>query len=100
MTRGSPDGQGDALRHAAIAGAGIVLQPEDAPADALAAGWLKPVLPAWSFRSTPMRLVYAPDRRPTARLRSAIEFLIERFGVGRPSRAPREGGWAGIAFVG
>jgi DNA-binding transcriptional LysR family regulator len=30
--------QGDALRHAAIAGAGIVLQPEDALADALAAG--------------------------------------------------------------
>lgn len=72
---------GDALRHAAIAGAGIVLQPEDALADALAAGWLRPVLPDWSFRPTPIHLVYAPDRRPTAKLRSAIDFLVERFGA-------------------
>jgi DNA-binding transcriptional LysR family regulator len=74
---------GDALRHAAIAGAGIVLQPEDALADALAAGALLPVLPSWSFRPTPMHLVYAPDRRPTAKLRSAIDFLVHRFGTGR-----------------
>lgn len=72
--------QGDALRHAAIAGAGIVLQPEDALADALAAGSLRPVLPQWSFRETPMHLVYRQDRRPTAKLRSAIEFLTARFG--------------------
>ena len=82
--------QGDALRHAAIAGAGIVLQPEDALADALAAGWLRPVLPAWSFRPTPMHLVYAPDRRPTAKLRSAIDFLVERFGARRRPGAHRE----------
>lgn len=73
--------QGDALRHAAIAGAGIVLQPEDALADALAAGSLRPVLPQWSFRETPMSLVYPPDRRPTAKLRSAIEFLCARYGM-------------------
>lgn len=72
--------QGDALRHAAIAGAGIVLQPQDALAEALAAGWLRPVLPAWSFRPTPVHLVYASDRRPTAKLRSAIDFLVDRFG--------------------
>jgi len=82
--------QGDALRHAAIAGAGIVLQPEDALADALAAGWLRPVLPAWSFQPTPMHLVYAPDRRPTAKLRSAIDFLVERFGARHRSDAHRE----------
>ena len=71
---------GDALREAAVAGAGIVLQPADALEAALAAGWLKPVLPDWSFRTTPMHLVYAQDRRPTAKLRSAIDFLVQRFG--------------------
>ena len=72
--------QGDALREAAIAGAGIVLQPEEALQTALGAGWLRPVLPDWSFRTTPVHLVYAQDRRPTAKLRSAIDFLVERFG--------------------
>lgn len=81
---------GDALRHAAIAGAGIVLQPEDALADALAAGTLRPVLPAWSFRPTPMHLVYAPDRRPTAKLRSAIDFLVDRFGTRESSIGQRQ----------
>jgi hypothetical protein len=28
-----------------------------------------------------MFLLYAPDRRPTAKLRSAIDFLLERFGL-------------------
>jgi DNA-binding transcriptional LysR family regulator len=73
--------EGGALRRAAAAGAGIVLQPEDALAEDLAAGRLVPVLPAWSFRPTPVHLVYAPDRRPTAKLRSAIDFLVARFGA-------------------
>ncbi len=73
--------EGGALRRAAAAGAGIVLQPEDALAGDLAAGRLAPVLPKWSFRPTPVHLVYAQDRRPTAKLRSAIDFLVERFGA-------------------
>jgi len=73
--------QGGALRRAAVAGAGIVLQPEDALADDLATGRLRAVLPAWSFQPTPVFLVYAPDRRPTAKLRSAIDFLTRRFGL-------------------
>ncbi len=80
--------EGSALRRAATAGAGIVLQPEDALADDLATGNLLPVLPAWSFRPMPVHLVYAPDRRPTAKLRSAIDFLVDRFGAkGRMSSA-------------
>jgi DNA-binding transcriptional LysR family regulator len=73
--------EGGALRRAAAAGAGIVLQPADALAGDLAAGRLAPVLPRWSFRPTPVHLVYAPDRRPTAKLRSAIDFLVARFGA-------------------
>jgi DNA-binding transcriptional LysR family regulator len=66
------------------------LQPQDALADALAAGRLRPVLPAWSFRPTPMHLVYAPDKRPTAKLRSAIDFLVKRFGVTHLANAHQE----------
>ncbi|WP_430387430.1 LysR family transcriptional regulator [Dyella sp. 20L07] len=72
---------GDALRIAALHDAGIVLQPEVLLADDLAAGRLVPVLPGWAPPSTPMHLLYAPDRRPTAKLRSMIDFLLERFGA-------------------
>jgi DNA-binding transcriptional LysR family regulator len=72
--------QGAALRMAALCGAGIVLQPELLLAGELAAGRLEPVLPGWAYRPVPMYLVYAPDRRPTAMLRSAIDFLVARFG--------------------
>lgn len=72
--------QGAALRVAALHGAGIALQPELLLAADLDAGRLEPVLPQWSYKPTPMHLVYAPDRRPTAMLRSAIDFLVARFG--------------------
>lgn len=74
--------QGSALRIAALHGAGIVLQPEASLVEDLDAGRLVQVLPAWSYRPTPMYLVYAQDRRPTAKLRSVIDFLLERFGPG------------------
>jgi DNA-binding transcriptional LysR family regulator len=72
--------QGQALCVAALHGAGIVLQPELLLEADLASGALVPVLPQWSYRPTPMSLVYAQDRRPTAMLRSAIDFLVSRFG--------------------
>ena len=72
--------QGQALRVAALHGAGIILQPELLLEADLASGALVPVLPQWCYRPTPMSLVYAPDRRPTAMLRSAIDFLVARFG--------------------
>jgi len=76
--------QGSALRTAALLGAGIVLQPEMSLADDIAAGRLVQVLPEWSFRPTPMYLIYARDTRPTAKLRSVIDFLIQRFGLEEP----------------
>lgn len=72
--------QGEALRLAAIHGQGIVLQPEPVLAGDLASGQLQAVLPDWSFVTTPLYLVYAQDRRPTAKLRVAVEFLLECFG--------------------
>lgn len=72
---------GDALRMAALRGLGIVLQPEVVLSDDLTAGRLLPVLPAWSLAPSPMYLVYTQDRRPTAKLRSVIKFLLETFGT-------------------
>jgi DNA-binding transcriptional LysR family regulator len=73
---------GDALRIAALNGIGIVMQPEAVLADDLAMGRLLPVLPDWSLASSPMYLVYAKDRSPTAKLRSVIDFLMAKFGAG------------------
>lgn len=70
--------QGNALRIAALSGAGIVLQPEAVLADDLDASRLLPVLPDWSLLPSPMYLIYAQDARPTAKLRSAIDFLLAR----------------------
>jgi len=50
-------------------------------ADDLASGQLVQVLPEWAPPAIPMHLLYAPDRRPSARLRSMIEFLLSRFGA-------------------
>ncbi|UGB36825.1 LysR family transcriptional regulator [Frateuria soli] len=72
--------QGNALRIAALSGIGIALQPEPLLADDLAAGRLVRVLPGWSLTPSPMHLIYAQDRRPTAKLRSAIDFLLARYG--------------------
>jgi DNA-binding transcriptional LysR family regulator len=77
--------QGDALRIAALNGIGIVLQPEVVLAEDLAAGRLLPVLPGWSLMPSPMYLIYAQDRRPTAKLRTVIDFLLARFGPAVPA---------------
>lgn len=76
--------QGSALRMAALLGAGIVLQPEMSLTDDIAAGRLVHVLPEWSFRPTPMHLIYAQDTHPTAKLRSVIDFLVQCFGLEAP----------------
>lgn len=73
--------QGNALCLAALNGLGIVLQPEVVLADDLAAGRLVPVLPGWSLTPSPMHLIYPQDLRPSAKLRSAIDFLVARFGL-------------------
>jgi DNA-binding transcriptional LysR family regulator len=73
--------QGNALCTAALSGIGIVLQPEVVLADDLASGRLLPVLPDWSLTPSPMHLIYAQDHRPSAKLRSAIDFLVARFGL-------------------
>lgn len=73
--------QGNALRTAALLGAGIVLQPEMSLIDDIRTGRLVHILPEWSYKPTPMYLIYAQNTHPTAKLRSMIDFLMQRFGV-------------------
>ena len=80
--------QGNALRLAALGGIGIALQPEPLLAEDLAAGRLLRVLPGWSLTPSPMHLIYAQDRHPTAKLRSAIDFLLARYGQDPSAASP------------
>lgn len=70
---------GEALRQAALAGAGILLQPEVLLGDDVAAGKLVRLLPAWTLPERPMHLVHAKDRHMTPKLQRFIEFMLQRF---------------------
>jgi len=71
---------GQALRSAALEGLGIILQPEGLLQDDIAAGRLVRVLPGYEAPSRPMHILFAPDRRPTPKLRSFIDAVVEAFG--------------------
>jgi DNA-binding transcriptional LysR family regulator len=71
---------GQALRTAAIEGAGIIMQPEVLIGDDVASGRLVRLLSEYELPWRPMHIVYVADRRPTPKLRSFIDFVVERFG--------------------
>ncbi len=71
---------GQALRTAALEGLGLILQPEGLLRDDIAAGRLVRVLPGYDPPSRPMHILFAPDRRPTPKLRSFIDAVVEAFG--------------------
>ncbi|HDR9757573.1 TPA: LysR family transcriptional regulator [Burkholderia cepacia ATCC 25416] len=68
---------GNGLRMAAIAGAGLLLQPEVLVAHDLASGALVPVLQAYLPAPHPVHIVYRHDRRPLPKLTRFVEHLIE-----------------------
>ncbi|WP_416058332.1 LysR family transcriptional regulator [Stenotrophomonas maltophilia] len=71
---------GYALREAAVAGAGLVLQPTALLAADIAAGRLKPLLREYLPEPRPMHLVYLPDRRPRPRLQCFVEYVLQHAG--------------------
>lgn len=71
---------GQALRMAALHGLGIVLQPAILLEADVRAGRLVRLLPAYELPSRPMSVVYLPDRYRSPRLRSFVDFMVERFG--------------------
>lgn len=72
--------QGDPLLAAAVAGLGVVLQPQELVGDALRNGTLVQLLPQYQVPTSPMHMLYAPDRRLTPKLRSFLDFTIAAFG--------------------
>lgn len=72
---------GQALKSAAVAGFGIVMQSELLLAAEVAAGRLVPLLEDYLPEPRPMHLLYPRDRQPTPKLSTFIEFMLDRFGL-------------------
>lgn len=70
---------GEALMAAAVAGAGIILQPSELVMPAIQEGKLVEILPNFPVPTRPMHLLYPQDRRMTPKLRSFIDFTLEFF---------------------
>jgi DNA-binding transcriptional LysR family regulator len=70
---------GEALRQAALAGLGVVLQPEILLAGDVREKRLVRVLPEWSTSARPMHVVYVADRQATPKLQSFIDFVVGQF---------------------
>jgi DNA-binding transcriptional LysR family regulator len=70
---------GQALRSAALSGLGIVMQPAILLEADVRAGRLIQLFPAYELGSRAMHVVYLPERYRSPKLRSFIDFVIERF---------------------
>ncbi|WP_226952590.1 LysR family transcriptional regulator [Mesopusillimonas faecipullorum] len=71
---------GDALLEAAIRGQGIIYQPDFIVAAALASGKLMPLeLDKHVVDIGGIHVLYPPDRRPPAKVRVMIDYLVQSF---------------------
>ncbi|SMH62374.1 DNA-binding transcriptional regulator, LysR family [Azospirillum lipoferum] len=71
---------GDLLRDAAVAGAGIVLSPTFLCGEALASGALLSILGEHVPSEASVNAVYPQNRHLSPKVRVFVDFLIERFG--------------------
>lgn len=71
---------GDAVREAAIAGAGIVMLPTFIAHQAIARGDLEVILRSFSRPPIGMYVVHPSSRNVSAKVRLFIDFLVSRFG--------------------
>lgn len=69
------------LRRAALAGMGIVMLPEIMLSHDIAEGRLVRLLHGYTPPSRPLHLIYLRDRRMSSKLRSFVDFVVERFGA-------------------
>lgn len=71
---------GDALLAAALAGQGIIYQPHFIVAKAIESGALVALtLDKPTMRLGGIHILYPPDRRPPAKVRVMIDYLVEKF---------------------
>jgi DNA-binding transcriptional LysR family regulator len=73
-----------AVRHAAVAGAGVALLPEFLVRNELRAGLLARALEAWRPAEQAVYALYPRHREQPRILRTFIDFLVERFTSGVP----------------
>jgi DNA-binding transcriptional LysR family regulator len=71
---------GEALRAAAVAGYGVLLQPLELVDDDLRAGRLLRLLPEYESPPRPLHMLFAPDRRMPPKLRSFLDYASAKFG--------------------
>jgi len=74
---------GDAIQAAIREGYGIARQPDFIAASDLATGRMVQILPEWRLPEIGIHAVYPPARTLSAKVRSFVDFLAERFA--RPS---------------
>lgn len=70
---------GMALKMAALQGFGLIMQSEILLADDVASGRLVALLEDFVPAARPMQIVYPRDRQATPKMRTCVEFLLERF---------------------
>lgn len=70
---------GDFLREAAIAGQGVVFEPDFILCDAIRDGRLVQLVPDVRFNSPSVYTVWPPTRHVSRRVRALIDYLIEAF---------------------
>ena len=70
---------GEVLVRAAVDGQGIVLAPDFIVAEALAAGQLVPLLPAYRPPEQAVAAIWPAGAAPTAKLRRFIDLLATAF---------------------
>jgi len=80
---------GQAVRMAARAGLGVIMQPAILLTADIESGLLVRLFPDWTLRERPMSLVYYRDGRMTPRLRSVISFAMAEFGA-KPNSRPHQ----------
>jgi len=71
---------GASLVSAAIAGMGVAMQADMLMEPALKEGKLVRLLPKWELPSRPMHILRRPEARPSAKVRSFVDFVLERLG--------------------
>ena len=82
----------EALRRAVLQGLGIAMLPEMLVKDDIRSKRLVEVLPDHNAPQRALNLLYLPERQASPKLRSFVEFIVERFGadVGRASAGTAE----------
>ncbi|MBK0097291.1 LysR family transcriptional regulator [Erwinia sp. S63] len=70
---------GEALRQAALAGAGVIMQPEVLLQQDFAQGTLIPLLTDFTIPNRPINMVYRQDRFASAKLKAIIDFGLQHW---------------------